>query len=144
MRSPGGTLVFPTSDGAVNFPAQSYSPDTGLFYTNATDAGSIFYLSPDPSDPTGLGRGQEWHGGHFDSRLIAIDYRTGDIKWSHRYLQQGWSSSQQPGVLSTGGGLVFLGGLSWFSESLGEAVTLFNPDLWSGWLPALIASCSVY
>ena len=36
-------------------------------------------------------------------------------------------------------GLVFLGGLSWFSESLGEAVTLFNPDLWSGWLPALIA-----
>ena len=46
--SPGGTLVFPTSDGAVNFPAQSFSPDTGLFYTNATDAGSIFYLSPDP------------------------------------------------------------------------------------------------
>ena len=43
--TPGGTLVFPTSDGAVNFPAQSFSPDTGLFYTNATDAGSIFYLS---------------------------------------------------------------------------------------------------
>ena len=55
--SPGGTLVFPTSDGAVNFPAQSFSPDTGLFYVNATDAGSIFYMSPDPTDPTGLGRG---------------------------------------------------------------------------------------
>jgi alcohol dehydrogenase (cytochrome c) len=107
--SPGGTLVFPTSDGAVNFPAQSFSPNTGLFYTNATDAGSIFYLSPDPSDPTGLGRGQEWHGGYFASRLVALDYRTGIAKWEHKYAQQGWGSSQQPGVLSTGGGLVFSG-----------------------------------
>ena len=107
--APGGTLVFPTSDGAVNFPAQSFSPDTGLFYTNATDAGSIFYLSQDPSDPTGLGRGQEWHGGYFDSRLMALDFRTGETKWQHKYPQQGWGSSQQPGVLSTGGGLVFSG-----------------------------------
>jgi acido-empty-quinoprotein group A len=107
--SPGGTLVFPTSDGAVNFPAQAYSPDTGLFYTNATDSGSIFYLSPDPSDPTGLGRGQEWHGGTYLSRLLAIDYRTGDVKWQHTYPLNGWGSSQQPGVLATGGGLVFTG-----------------------------------
>ncbi len=107
--SPAGSLVFPTSDGAVNFPAQSYSPDTGLFYTNATDAGSIFYLSRDPADPTGFGRGQEWHGGHWESRLMAIDYRTGETKWQHPYAQQGWGSSQQPGVLSTGGGLVFSG-----------------------------------
>jgi acido-empty-quinoprotein group A len=107
--SPGGTLVFPTSDGAVNFPAQSFSPDTGLFYTNATDAFSVFYLQPDPTDPTGLGRGQEWHGGLFDSRLMALDYRTGEVKWQHKYPLNGWGSSQQPGVLSTGGGLVFSG-----------------------------------
>jgi alcohol dehydrogenase (cytochrome c) len=107
--SPGGTLVFPTSDGAVNFPSPAYSPDTGLFYTNATDAGSIFYLSPDPADPTGLGRGQEWHGGTYQSRLVAIDYRTGDLKWAHKYPLNGWGSSQQPGVLTTGGGLVFTG-----------------------------------
>ena len=39
----------------------------------------------DPTDPTGLGRGQEWHGGMFDSRLMALDYRTGDVKWQHKY-----------------------------------------------------------
>jgi alcohol dehydrogenase (cytochrome c) len=107
--SPGGTLVFPTSDGAVNFPAQSFSPATGLFYVNATDAVSIFYLSEDESDPTGFGRGQEWHGGFFDSRVMALDYRTGEPKWQHSYEQQGWGSSQQPGLLSTGGGLLFSG-----------------------------------
>ena len=107
--APGGTLVFPTSDGAVNFPAQSFSPDTGLVYVNATDAGSIFYLSPDASDPTGLGRGQEWHGGFFESRVMALDYKTGEPKWTHPYSQQGWGSSQQPGMLATGGGLLFSG-----------------------------------
>lgn len=106
---PGGTLVFPTSDGAVNFPAQAFSPATGLFYVNATDAGSIFYVPIDPSNPTGYGRPQEWHGGYFDSRLMAIDYRTGETRWQHPYAQQGWGSSQQPGVLATGGGLVFSG-----------------------------------
>ena len=107
--SPGGTLVFPTSDGAVNFPAQAFSPDTGLVYVNATDAGSIFYLSPDPTDPARLGRGQEWHGGFFESRVMALDYRTGLPKWQHPYTQQGWGSSQQPGLLTTGGGLLFSG-----------------------------------
>jgi alcohol dehydrogenase (cytochrome c) len=104
--SPGGSLVAPTSDGATNFPNQAYSPQTGLFYTNATDGMSIFYLERDPSHPTGYGRASEWHSDHFESRLMAIDYRTGDTKWSHTYQQRGWGSSQQPGVLATGGGLV--------------------------------------
>lgn len=107
--SPGGALVFPTSDGAVNFPAQAFSPATELLYVNATDAGSIFYVPVDPTDPTGYGRPQEWHGGWFESRLMALDYRTGLPRWTHSYQQQGWASSQQPGVLATGGGLVFSG-----------------------------------
>jgi len=45
----------------------------------------------------------------YDSRLMALDYRTGDVKWQHTYPLNGWGSSQQPGVLSTGGGLVFSG-----------------------------------
>jgi acido-empty-quinoprotein group A len=107
--SPAGSLVFPTSDGAVNFPAQSFSPETGLFYVNATDAGSIFYTPLDSSDPSGYGRPQEWHGGYFESHVKALDHQTGEVKWQHTYTQQGWGSSQQPGLLSTGGGLLFSG-----------------------------------
>ena len=107
--SPGGTLVFPTSDGAVNYPMQAYNPDTGLFYTNTTESASIFYLSPDPTDPTGLGRGQEWHGGMYESRLLAMDVRTGDMKWEHRYPLNGWSGGTMPGVLTTAGGVLFTG-----------------------------------
>jgi hypothetical protein len=45
-------------------------------------------------------------------------------------------------VLSTAlsiGGLLFLSGAVWFTDAAGDAIPLFNPDLWSGWLPALIA-----
>jgi alcohol dehydrogenase (cytochrome c) len=107
--SPAGTLVFPTSDGAVNYPMQAYSPDTGLFYTNTTESGSIFYLSPDPADPTGLGRGQEWHGGMYESRLLAMDVRTGEVKWQHKYPLNGWGGGTMPGVLTTAGGVLFTG-----------------------------------
>ena len=31
-----GTLVSPNAEGGVNWPPPTYSPDTGLFYVNAT------------------------------------------------------------------------------------------------------------
>jgi acido-empty-quinoprotein group A len=108
--SPGGTLVFPDSDGAANYPAPSFSPDTNLFYVNATDAAGIFYLAADPTDPTGFGRASEWHTGLFTSRLMALDYRTGQVKWEHKYPQvAGFWSSTHPGVLTTAGGVLFSG-----------------------------------
>lgn len=36
-------------------------------------------------------------------------------------------------------GLVFLSGVEWFTDAAGNVIALFNPDLWSGWMPALIA-----
>jgi alcohol dehydrogenase (cytochrome c) len=108
--SPPGSLVFPSQEGVANYPAQSYSPQTGLFYVNATNSGSIFYLPRDASDPTGFGRSSEWHIGLFDSSLLALDYRTGDVKWRHRYEHRiGFWSSTHPGVLTTAGGLLFTG-----------------------------------
>jgi acido-empty-quinoprotein group A len=107
--SVGGTLVYPDSDGAANYPAPSFDPDTGLFYVNATNAASIFYVARDAADPTGFGRGSEYHTGLFDSSLLALDYRTGDVKWQHRYAENGFWSSTYPGMLSTAGGLLFTG-----------------------------------
>ena len=81
--SPGGSLVSPDSDGAVNYPAPSFDPLTGLFYVNATSAFSIFYLPVDEKDPSG-GRGSEYHTGAFPSSLRALDYKTGALKWEHK------------------------------------------------------------
>ncbi len=106
----GGVLVAPTSDGATNYPAPSYDPNTGLFYFNSTAAHSIFYLPPDPTQPTGFGRGIEYHGGLYASELQAVDYKTGSVKWKHEYPQiVGFPNSTFPGMLSTEGGLLFAG-----------------------------------
>jgi acido-empty-quinoprotein group A len=108
--SPGGSLVFPDSDGAANYPSPSFSPDTGLFYVNATDAASIFYLARDPAHPTGFGRDSEWHTSLFTSRLMALDYRTGQVRWQQHYPETaGFWSSTHPGILTTAGGLLFSG-----------------------------------
>ena len=108
--SPGGTLVFPTSDGAVNFPGAVVQPRHRpvLHQRHRRRQHLLSLARSDRSDR--LGRGQEWHGGLFDSRLMAIDYRTGDGRsGSTSTRSNGWGSSQQPGVLTTGGGLLFSG-----------------------------------
>ena len=108
--SPGGSLVSPDSDGATNYPAPSFAPNTGLFYVNATTSYSIYYLFPDKRDPTGFGRGTEHHTGLFDSSLLALDYSTGKVKWEHKFPEaNGFWSSTYPGVLSTETGLLFTG-----------------------------------
>jgi alcohol dehydrogenase (cytochrome c) len=106
----GGSLVSPDTDGATNYPAPTFDPNTGLFYINATASFSIYYLSPDKEDPTGFGRGSEYHTGLYDSQLRAVDYRTGKVKWVHSYQEiAGFWSSTYPGMLSTEGGLLFTG-----------------------------------
>ena len=107
--SPAGSLVSPDSDGADNYPAPTFDPQTGLFYVNSTSAFSIFYLPVDPNDASGFGRGSEYHTGTFPSSLRALDYRTGALKWEHKYEDVGFWSSTYPGMLSTSGGVLFTG-----------------------------------
>jgi PQQ-dependent dehydrogenase (methanol/ethanol family) len=96
-----GTKTCPGVRGATNWYAQSYNPQTGLFYVMAAEdcgiyrkTGKIFGNNPDPSDP--------------GTRLVrALNIETGAVVWEK--LLTGPQETNYTGVLSTAGGLVFHG-----------------------------------
>ncbi len=105
MPQEDGALVSPDSEGAANWPAPSVSPQTGLFYVNASRSFSMFYIFDPGSNPQGWGGTDR--GGWSEPMTEAIDYRTGTVKWSHR-----WDGGARAGLISTAGNLVFTGGSS--------------------------------
>ncbi len=78
-----GALVSPNQGGAANWPPPSFSPETGLFYVNATRAFSVYYIYDDDDKPEGWGGNDR--GGCSECMLQAIDYKTGQIRWSHKW-----------------------------------------------------------
>jgi alcohol dehydrogenase (cytochrome c) len=97
--SADGSLVEPGSDGATNWMAPSFDPDSGLFYVSARKMFSIFYL-------TAVGKAEGWGGRDrnlwAESKLQAIDYQTGKIRWSFD-LGPGEDTA---GILTTAGKLL--------------------------------------
>ena len=76
----------PNQGGATNWPPPSFSPQTGLFYVSASRAFSVYYIY-DPSDnPQGWGGTDR--GGYSESMVQAIDYKTGKVRWSHKWEAQ--------------------------------------------------------
>ena len=98
-----GALVTPNQGGAANWPPPSFSSKTGLFYVNATRAFSEYYLFDDSEKPEGWSGNDRGGGG--ESMLEAIDYRTGEIRWSHKWQGPGARS----GVLTTATNVLFTG-----------------------------------
>lgn len=98
-----GALVTPNQAGAANWWPPSFSPATGLFYINAVRGFSVYYIYDDDEKPEGWGGNDR--GGWSEGMLEAIDYKTGDIRWCHKWEGPGYHS----GVLSTAGNLVFTG-----------------------------------
>jgi acido-empty-quinoprotein group A len=99
-----GTLIVPSSDGATNWPAPSFDPDTGLFYVNTVTSYSVFYLTDTDDKPEGYG-GRD--SGVFSKRALkAIDYQSGKTRWTHQYDGRGGGMS---GILTTAGKLLFTG-----------------------------------
>ena len=95
-----GALVTPNQGGATNWFSPTFSPQTGLFYVNATRAFSVWYIYDSSENPMGWG-GTDRGGYAEPGQLKAIDYKTGEIRWSiPRY---GGNS----GLLSTAGNVVF-------------------------------------
>ncbi len=99
-----GTLVCPASGGATNWQSPSFDPETRLFYLNATPTCSIYYLTAEGKAEGFAGRDENLSG---VGLILAIDYRTGKIVWSH-------DSYDRPstGLLSTAGKLLFAGDAS--------------------------------
>jgi alcohol dehydrogenase (cytochrome c) len=98
--SDAGVLVSPSSEGATNYPATAFSPQTGLIYSNVVNSWSLFYISG------------ETFMGDFRNSLRAFDPATGKAVWSHDYLEPYGVNARYPGVLATAGGLIFTGDVS--------------------------------
>ena len=97
-----GTLVSPNSGGATNWFPPAFSPLTGLFYVNAYRTFGMFYLYDATDNPQGWGGNSQ--GSWSESMLEALDYKTGKVKWSHR-----WEGTASSGLLATAGNLIFSG-----------------------------------
>ena len=98
-----GALVSPNQGGAANWPSPAFNPDTGLFYVNASRAFSVYYIYDASDKPEGWGGNDR--GGWAEAMVQAVDYKTGKIRWSHKWENAGGRS----GVLTTAGNLVFTG-----------------------------------
>ena len=109
----GSFLVYPTGSGATNFQAPSYSPVTGLFYLEYSEAGAVYVSQTEPPQ-----RGQEYWGrargrggpparGPNDpppsAGIKALDVETGKTVWDFKLFQGSLSN----GVLATAGGVLF-------------------------------------
>ena len=106
--TPEGVTVFPGLEGAVNWSAPSYSPQTKLLYVQAKeDYAQTFFKLPDEYEE---GRkydagsahnilGQEPYGA-----IKAIEATTGRVKWEFRE-----QTSSNCAVLTTATGLLFSG-----------------------------------
>ncbi len=103
-----GSLVSPNNGGATNWPPPSYSPDTGFFYVPTQESYSMYYLTEtDPRGAMGLGGKDEVGVGSLGGFLTAIDYKTGQVAWRHRYPGTGGGLGN--GMLTTAGKLLFSG-----------------------------------
>jgi acido-empty-quinoprotein group A len=103
-----GTLLTINWGGGTNWMPPSFSPQTGLFYVNATRGYSLSYLTDSSERPEGYGgSGRALWSQHV---LEALDYKTGDLKWSHAYSGDSIAGRLGgPGILTTAGNLLFSG-----------------------------------
>jgi alcohol dehydrogenase (cytochrome c) len=100
--APDGRLIAPDEGGMTNYRAPSFDPKTGLFLVSAHPSWGVYFSKPADGD-------YGWAGADYgvwgDSKLEAIDYQTGGIRWAHE-LGPGGSEA---GVLTTDSGLTFTG-----------------------------------
>ncbi len=107
-----GSLINTPSGGGTNWPPPSFDPNTGLFFVHAREGYSLGYLTDTDADPGGYGGSGV--NGYTRGVLKALDYRTGDVRWSHEWPEGGGSGGGLggSGILTTAGKLLFTGDAS--------------------------------
>ncbi len=100
---PDGALLQQSEDGGTDWMSPSFDPETGLFYVNAWRGYSFWYLAQSPDN---LPRDHQGGGSISlvaNSVLLALDYRTGKIRWQ-RDSGKGMGSAS---ILTTAGQVLF-------------------------------------
>ena len=111
--NPEGTTVYPSLGGGSNFQDPSYSPLTGWMYFMYYDGPGRYSIGPAPFEAGKQFQGRG-NGGGFGAPpaegqappsqgVMAFDPETGKVQWKYELTQNGL----QPGVLATGGGVLF-------------------------------------
>ncbi len=102
-----GTLVSPDTNGGTNWPPPSFSPETGLLYFGTRQGFSVMYLTDTDGRPQGWAAAER-NVAVVGNALKAVDYKTGQVKWSRPLAMGPAGSAGGPmGLLSTAGGLLF-------------------------------------
>ena len=110
-----GRLVAPNEGGLTNYRSPSFDPETGLFIVSAVDSYGIYFFKPEHGDYGWAGAD---YGVYGKGLLKAIDYQTGEIRWTHD-LNGGGAAA---GVLTTASGVLFTG------DSSGSVIALRTRD----------------
>jgi alcohol dehydrogenase (cytochrome c) len=123
-----GTKTCPATSGATNWMSPAYNPATGWFYMVAQEGCGINTKSRDTFRPGGnpyMGTGYiESPEEPWQMYVRALELTTGKIMWEYKQVN---SRRYGAGVLSTAGGVLFVGDDQGFLTSL-DART--GKDLW--------------
>ncbi len=104
-------VLVPGPQGGENWQPVSYNPETEMFYVCAMRSVSGYQRSGEQVAPAERGTVAELGSvftttgfGAQEGVFVAIDAKTGEIEWEHR-----WPESCYSGTVTTKGGLVFVG-----------------------------------
>jgi alcohol dehydrogenase (cytochrome c) len=97
-----GRLIAPDEGGMTNYRSPSFDPRTGFFIVDAHPSYGIYFAKP--ADGTFGWAGADY-GIWGKGVLEAIDYQTGQCRWTHELGPEGSGA----GVLTTDSGLTFTG-----------------------------------
>lgn len=103
-----GQVIYPASFGGANWYSPAFLPSAGLFYIPyRIHHQQLFKKAQD------FRQGAKYEGGYLEElsgspgsgAIRAIDWRSGEVRWTHEHAR-----FSRSGLLVTGGGLLFSGG----------------------------------